>query len=201
MATRISAVFFLCIFLLAVPDNIRADEAITPKGVIEARYQDIEKIISSGVTDEAMREQIRELMETFVDYTELSRLTIKEHWEGLGAEKQKEFVGLFKQLIRRSYSRRFKSDVALTVKYNGDAVIKSGKAQLKTTVTSGNTTVDVEYRMHQPGATGGWWVYDLVIDEVSMLRNYRKQFADIIAKDGIEKLFANLHTRVDKGEE
>ncbi|NUN15720.1 MAG: ABC transporter substrate-binding protein [Myxococcales bacterium] len=201
MVTRMFALFFLCALVGAAPRVAVGNEAISPKGTIDARYQDIEKIISSSVSEDAMREQIRELMETFVDYTELSRLTIKEHWDGLGAEKQKEFVGLFKQLIRRSYSRRFKSDVTLTVKYDGEAVIKSGKAQLKTTVTSGNTTVDVEYRMHQPAGTEGWWVYDLVIDEVSMVRNYRKQFADIIAKDGIEKLFVNLRSRAEKGEE
>ena len=76
--------------------------------------------------------------------------------------------------------------------------MRKGKAKLSTTVSSGDITADVDYKLHVPEGKSEWWVYDIVIDEVSMMRNYRTQFAKIWKKDGKEGLLKTL--RNDKTE-
>ena len=159
--------------------------------LIEARYKDIDQIIASGEPVEATREKIITLMERFVDYKELSRRTLKTHWQGLDKQRQAEFIALFKQLIQRSYARRFEPDKRLKTTFNGPAEVrhakKTGKAMAKvqTSVSSGKITADVEYRTHVPHEAETWWVYDIIIDDVSLMRNYRNQFHKIITRDGL----------------
>ena len=188
--------FSLLIFCLS-PSLAYAETEVTPRGVVEDRYRAIDKIIAGDQSVEAMRDEIKGVMETFVDYRELSRLTIKTHWSELSSKKKDEFISLFKQLIQRSYAKRFKKDKKLQVVYEGDAEIRKGKARLNTEVTSGDTTVEVEYRFHQPESKKGWWAYDIVIDDVSLMRNYRKQFYDILQADGVDGLFVALRERVE----
>lgn len=163
-----------------------------PKEVVMARYAEMEKIISNGKPVEAMREDIKSIMEEFVDYRELSRLTVKRSWETFSASEKAEFIGLFKKLIQRNYAKRFKPDSSLKVTYEGEAEMRKGKARLRTTVGSGDISADVEYRMHQIAEKTGWWAYDIVIDDVSMMRNYRTQFSKIVKADGKEGLFKKL---------
>jgi len=190
------AVVICFLILVMTPALAFAETEITPRGVVENRYGQIDKIISSDQSTEAMREEIKGVMETFVDYRELSRLTIKTHWTDLSSSRQDEFIALFKQLIQRSYVKRFKKDRTLQVVYDGDAEVRKGKARLSTEVTSGETTVEVEYRFHHPETLKGWWAYDIVIDEVSLMRNYRKQFYHILMADGVDALFVALRKRV-----
>ena len=195
------AFVFCLLILIMTPGLVIAETESTPRGVVESRYAQIDKIISGDQSIEAMREEIKGVMETFVDYRELSRLTIKTQWPELSSARQDEFIALFKQLIQRSYAKRFKKDRTLQVVYDGDAEVRKGKARLSTEVTSGETTVEVEYRFHQPETPKGWWAYDIVIDDVSLMRNYRKQFYDILQADGVDGLFAALRKRVKEKRE
>ena len=179
--------------LLWTTSALGADD---PKGLVVKRYAQIETIISGEGTEDEMREQIKVLMEEFVDYRELSRLTVKTVWEELKSKEQAEFISLFKQLIQHNYAKRFKKDSELTVTYEGEGEIRKGKARLATTVESGDVTADVEYRMHKPEGKDVWWVYDIVIDEVSMMRNYRTQFRKTIKKSGVKGLFKQLRENV-----
>jgi phospholipid transport system substrate-binding protein len=180
---------------VALPDGPAA------RALIVGKYEVIDGIISADETVEKMRERITELMDTFVDFEELSRLTVKEQWDSMTPERRTEYVTLFKQLIQRSYAKKFKPDKKLVVKMADDVEEKQGKARLETTVSSGGTTADVEYRMHVPEGATQWWVYDIVIDEVSLMRNYRSQFQRIIKDSGVDGLMAKLGERVEAGGE
>ena len=181
--------------------KVGAQGVPSPESLIESRYAEIEKLLASEASEKEVRLQIMTLMDSFVDFEELSRLTIKTHWAELSSRRQKEFVDLFKQLVQRSYAKRFKKDRKFQVSYEGEPEIRKGRARLKTTVSSGETIVDVEYRLHMPAEKSGWWVYDLVIDDVSLMRNYRKQFYDILMADGVDVLFQKLRDRVVTGGE
>jgi phospholipid transport system substrate-binding protein len=172
-----------------------------PKSLIALQYAEFDKLVAGGMSVEDMRSRIVARMDDFVDFTEFSRLTIKEQWDGLSPEKRTEFVGLFKQLIQRTYARKFKPDSKLTVTYRGDAEEKEGKARLQTTIASGGTEADVEYRFLRPEGKSGWWVFDIVIDDVSLMRNYRSQFQKIVKEGGNDALFAKLREKVEAGVE
>jgi phospholipid transport system substrate-binding protein len=166
-----------------------------PKKIIDDKNKEIHAIIKSGADEEAMRAKIVDLMESFVDYGELSRLTIKDEWETLAPEKRAKFVDAFKKLIHRTYTRRFKANQAFSVDFQGEPLEREGRAQVRTTIHSGDTTADVFYSMFRPAEREGWWVYDIVIDDVSMMRNYRTQFTRVIKKDGFDKLLERIEKK------
>ena len=172
-----------------------APKDVAPKEVIANNYAKIEAVIASEKPVDAMREDIKRQMESFVDYRELARLTVKKKWEEFSSDEQIEFVGLVKGLIQGNYAKRFKPDTSLKVTYNGEPVFRKGKAKLSTTVASGDVTADVDYKMHKPEGKDEWWVYDIVIDEVSMMRNYRTQFGKIWKDGGKEALFKKLRKK------
>ena len=172
------------------------DAGTTPKEIVQKNYERIGSVIASGKEVDAMREDIKLLMNRFVDYKELSRLTVKNQWEQFSNTEQNEFTELVKGLIQRNYAKRFKPDTGLRVTYNGEPDIRKGKAKLNTTVSSGDITADVNYKLHVPEGHADWWAYDIVIDEVSMMRNYRTQFAKIWKRDGKEGLIKSLRSLV-----
>ena len=173
-----------------------ASPEATPREVIAARYQQMERIIQGGKPVEEMRDEIEASMDGFVDFRELSRLTIRREWPSMKSADQDEFVVLLQTLIARTYAKRFEPDHSLKVVYAGDAEMRKGRARLRTTVSSGKTTADVEYRMHRVGGSGGWFAYDIVIDDVSLMRNYRSQFQKIFQEGGtMETLLVRLRTQ------
>lgn len=172
-----------------------------PKQLIEDKNKAIHEVIQASPDDAALRPKIVDLMETFVDYGELARLTIKDQWEALAPEQRTEFVDAFKRLIHRTYTRRFKANQAFRVDFAGEPVMREGKAQVKTTIHSGKTTADVYYSMFKPDGKDDWWVYDLVIDDVSLMRNYRTQFTRVIKKDGFDKLLERIRAKAESNDE
>jgi phospholipid transport system substrate-binding protein len=175
-----------------------ANAGATPKEIVQKNYERIGSVIASGKDVDAMREDIKLQMNRFVDYGELARLTVKSQWNQFSITEQSEFTSLVKDLIQRSYAKRFKPDISLRVTYNGKPAMREGKAKLNTTVSSGDITADVNYKLHIPKGQIDWWAYDIVIDEVSMMRNYRNQFSKILKKSGKEGLMKTLRNGVEK---
>lgn len=186
---------------LTVALEAMAVAAPSPKQLIEDKNSAIHDVIKSSPDDAALRPKIVELMESFIDYGELARLTIKDEWGTLAPEKQKDFVESFKKLIHRTYTRRFKANQAFSVDFEGEPLLREGKAQVKTTIHSGKTTADVYYSMFKPNGKDEWWVYDLVIDDVSLMRNYRVQFTRVIKKDGFDKLLERIRSKSDSDDD
>jgi len=174
-----------------------ADAGATPKEIVQKNYERIGSVIASGKDIDAMREDIKLQMNRFVDYRELARLTVKNEWSHFSITEKGEFTNLVKDLIQRNYAKRFKPDISLRVTYNGKPVMREGKAKLSTTVSSGDITADVNYKLHVPKGQVDWWAYDIVIDEVSMMRNYRNQFSKILNKSGKEGLMKTLRDGVE----
>lgn len=172
-----------------------------PKRIIQYQYALFDRLVASGKDVEAMRAEIVRSMDDFVDFEEFARLTVKEQWDSFSDAQKTDYVSLFKQLIQRTYSKKFKPDSRLTVTYHGDAEQKKDRARLKTTIASGGVEADVEYRLLQKSSPTSWWVYDIVIDDVSLMRNYRSQFQRIVKSDGVDALFAKLREKVESGEE
>ena len=184
----------LCTLLLLAAPSLALAEA-GPKDLILDRNNAIRDAIRDTPDEPALRLKIVDLMESFVDYDELARLTVKDEWPSLSAEQQRDFTAAFKKLIHRTYTRRFKANQAFSVDFLGEPLLREGKAQVKTTIHSGKTTADVYYSMYKPEGKDAWWVYDLTIDDVSLMRNYRTQFTRVIKKDGFDKLLERIRSK------
>ncbi len=138
-----------------------------------------------------MRAGLRKIMDSFVDYNDLSQRTLVNQWGKLKPAQRKAFVAEFKQMIQRTYIRRFDGDVEFTIEYRGEPETDDkGVTMVESVIRAGRSEVRVDYAFHRKGQT--WMAHDVVIDEVSMVRNYRKQFHDIIGKEGFDGLMDKL---------
>ncbi|MCH8158051.1 MAG: ABC transporter substrate-binding protein, partial [Nitrospinae bacterium] len=105
-----------------------------------------------------------------------------------------EFIGLFKRLLENSYASKLEAYSNEKINYI-DEIVKGGYALVKTEVVRKGSTIAVDYKLIKEG--DNWKVYDFVIAGVSMIRNYRSQFAKIIRKDSYEVLVRKLTDKVN----
>ena len=172
----------------------KALAADDPKNLVEAKYAEIQTVVAKNPEKAAMQKGIRDVMETFVDYRELGKRTLSDKWDGMKKKEQDEFVADFKKMIQRTYVKRFNPNKEVKIEYKGSKLSeKDGTSTVLSVVHSGRSEARVDYRFHKREAA--WWAFDVVIDDVSMVQNYRKQFHDIWVKVGYEGLMAKIRKK------
>ena len=139
------------------------------------------------------RERIRRTVDDLCDWEEMSRRSLGRHWAQRTEQEKKEFVHLFGQLLERTYIDKVEGYSGEKVNYLGERVDGDYAEVDVKIVTNKNTEIPVIYRMRAKDQK--WWVYDMVIEGVSLVNNYRTQFSDIMAKSSFEGLMKKLREK------
>jgi phospholipid transport system substrate-binding protein len=180
--------------LIGLPWSAAAANPGDPLDFVKARYTELQEVVKKFPEKAPMQKGIRDVMETFVDYPELSRRTLADQWAKLKKKEQTDFVAEFKKMIQRSYVKRFDPGTVFTIDYAGDKRTDAeGSVTVPSTIRSGRSEAKVEYVLRT--LAGKWLAFDVVIDDVSMVRNYRKQFHDIMVKEGFPGLMERLRKK------
>jgi phospholipid transport system substrate-binding protein len=140
------------------------------------------------------REQIRKAVDELCDWQEVSRRSLGRHWAQRSEQEKKEFVQLFGQLVERTYIDRVEGYSGEKVNYTGERTDGDYAEVDVKIVTKKNTEIPVVYKLRSKD--GKWWVYDIIIEGVSLVNNYRTQFNDILAKSSYEDLVKKLKEKV-----
>jgi len=139
------------------------------------------------------RAQLRKIAEEIFDVEEMSRRALGPHWKARTPEEQREFMTLFADLLERSYISRVESGRGGKVIYAGETM-SGDEATVRTRiVTPQRTEVPVDYRMHRKD--GRWQAYDLNIEGVSLIANYRSQFNSVIQSSSYRTLVERLRSK------
>ncbi len=138
---------------------------------------------------------IRKAVDERFDWEEMARRSLATHWAKRTAEEKKEFVHLFSDLLERTYMKKVEDYSGEKVLY--EAETKDGDyATVKVKiVTKKNKNIPVEYRLKKEG--DNWLVYDVSIEGVSLVNNYRTQFNSIILQSSYENLVKRLKEKVE----
>ena len=139
------------------------------------------------------RECIRKAVDELCDWEEMSRRSMGRHWAQRSEQEKKEFVRLFGQLLERTYIDKVESYSGEKVNYLGERVDGDYAEVEVKIVTKKNTEILVLYKLRARDQK--WWVYDMVIEGVSLVNNYRTQFSDILAKSSFEGLMKKLREK------
>jgi phospholipid transport system substrate-binding protein len=124
------------------------------------------------------------------DWEELARRSLAQHWAQRTPDEKKEFTQLYRELLERTYLNKVQDYSGETVRYEGES-IESDYATVKVRIlTSKNTEISVDYRVMKKGTN--WLVYDLSIEGVSLVNNYRSQFNSILQKSTYQELVKKL---------
>ena len=137
-------------------------------------------------------EQLRGVVEPVLDFKRMSENALRAHWSTLTDPNKAEFVSLFRSLLFRSYLNRIrKANEDYTLQYEGEDA--KGRKAAAVTVIAQTSKAEIELVFHVLTTDGKTWITeDVVIDEVSLVQNYREQFTRIIKKDGYPVLLQKM---------
>ena len=142
------------------------------------------------------RKQIRAIADQIFDWQETGKRALARHWQGRSASEREEFSALFSDLIERSYISKIEQYSGERVEYVGET-IDGDQATVRTKlITKSNTEIPIDYRMQKEGDR--WRAYDVVIEGVSLVSNYRTQFNRIIQQSGYSELVNRMKTKQEE---
>jgi phospholipid transport system substrate-binding protein len=175
--------------------------AATPKETVETGVNNLLKTLGDSAFKAKPEDErisiIGAEIEKVFDFKELSRRTLGREWKKMNPEQQKEFVQLFRELLQGVYADRLLAYSDQKIVFGKETMLKKGRAEVQSYLqTSDGKKIPLFYRLTDK--SGSWKVYDVIIEGVSMVKNYRTQFKQIIAKDSPEKLLEILRAKVNK---
>ena len=148
----------------------------------------------SDKTDER-RKSLEKVVAARFDYTEMSRRALGAPWNQLTDQQKEEFVDLFRTLLTTSYAEKIETYSGEGVQYLNERTEKE-YAEVRTKVLSGKTEIPLDYRLINKGDE--WRVYDVVVDGVSLVNNYRGQFTKILRASSYSDLIDQLRKKSTK---
>lgn len=127
------------------------------------------------------------------DYNEMSKRVLGKAWRKLSKEEKENFVDLFTELLQYAYVGKIQNYAGQSIEFTGQR-IKGKRAEVKTELVDNNKTIPVSYIMLLEGDQ--WMVYDVVVEGVSLIRNYMEQFREILRKEQYSGLVKQIEKKV-----
>jgi phospholipid transport system substrate-binding protein len=180
-------VLFLTFVPTAAADNAKEQLQGTIDRVIE-----VLRTIRSQEDIERNRKSLRQILLTRFDFAAMAQRSLGKRWNDLKSQEG-EFISAFTDFVEHSYMSTLGSYRGEKVVYDSDRA--NGKsAEVDTRVVGGHgSPIKIGYKLHLSGEQ--WMVYDAVIDDVSVVGNYRSQFARILHTASLEELIQNLRAK------
>ena len=144
----------------------------------------------------AKRDKIRAAAENLFDFVELSKRTLGANWNNLNPEQRKEFVALYRGILEDTYVDRITAYTDEKVNFTKEVALSESTVEVQSVVVTKKSEIPINYRVIKRG--DGWKVYDVVIEGVSLINNYRSQFREILAKESPQGLLDTLRKKVEK---
>jgi len=178
---------FLLVYLL-LPQPSRAD------GPIEQVRATLDKVLiivrspnlKSAAQKEDLRARLAEVIYPRFDFVEMAKRSLGPHWARRTADEQREFVKIFAGLLGRSYADTIESYTSQKILYTREREDQNYAEVDTKIVTENREQLSINYKLHSVDKE--WKVYDLVIENISLVNNYRSQFDRVIARSSFEDL-------------
>lgn len=145
---------------------------------------------------EIKKEKLRVIYKAMFDENEFSRRTLSRNWSKFSSAQQAEFVKLFEEVLEKSYADKILDYTNEKVEFSKEEIKSDTQAEVQTKIITASKGIPIFYRMILKD--GKWKVYDVVVENVSLVQNYRTQFNDILTKNTPEQLLETLRKKVSK---
>ncbi|MBW1866075.1 MAG: ABC transporter substrate-binding protein [Deltaproteobacteria bacterium] len=167
-------------------------------GPMETAETEVNKILAvladESLTGEAgtkaKKEKLRSIFDNIFDYVELSKRTLGRNWKKLDTKQRDEFVKLYRKLLDSVYMERLLAYKDEKVIFSKESMISEKKGEVFSNIDTGDKLIPINYRLILK--ENKWKVYDIIIEGVSLVKNYRSQFNAILAKNEPEELLKIL---------
>ena len=145
---------------------------------------------------EAKQKKIESIADQMFDYVALSRLTLGKSWKKFNQEQKKEFISLYRTILEKAYMDKILSYTDEKVTFNKERMLSKKKAEVQTKIITKGTEIPIFYRVYLKD--GQWRVYDVIIEGISLIKNYRTQFREILANNPPEEVLKILREKTSK---
>jgi phospholipid transport system substrate-binding protein len=194
MKRPLAGVGILIFLFLSQPVNAGA-----PLDTVQANVNKVLEVLRDPVlkaesAKEIKKEKLRLIYDRMFDDVELSRRTLGRSWNTLDTPQRQEFVQLFRQVLEKAYVDKILSYTDEKIVFDKESILSGNQSEVPTRIVTSSKTIPISYRMIMKD--GVWKVYDVVIENVSLVQNYRTQFNDILAKNTPEQLLEILRKKV-----
>jgi phospholipid transport system substrate-binding protein len=195
---RIVAIVFIALAVTLLPGHYSASIAsvddgamATTQGLVQRSLQ-ILRNTNAPVTQR--RRDLRVVLEGHFDFTEMARSALGYHWRTLTPEQREEFTNLFKAFIEDAYLSKIQDYQGQDVQFIRERQLGGGYVEIDSKIVQGGKSpIPVNYLLEQKD--GGWMIYDVTVDAISIIANYRNQFNRVINEKGFPKLMSDLRAK------
>jgi phospholipid transport system substrate-binding protein len=140
------------------------------------------------------RRDLRAVLEGHFDFAEMSRSALGYHWRKLTPQQRDEFTSLFKAFIEDAYLSKIQDYKGQDVQFIRERPLGGGYVEIDSKIVqAGRDPIPVNYLLEQKD--GGWMIYDVTVDAISIIANYRNQFNRVINEQGYPKLVSDLRAK------
>lgn len=145
--------------------------------------------LKSDAHTKERRDQLRKVLYSRFDFTEMAKRSLGSHWRRRSPEERKEFVRLFTDLMERSYINKIESFTDETIVYLRE-ILDRNYAEVKSRITHKGEEFSLNYKARL--VNGEWKVYDVVVENISLVNNFRSQFNRVITRSSFADLVRKM---------
>jgi phospholipid transport system substrate-binding protein len=181
-----------------------AQEDKGPAPVVSAYYDQVLHVLTDkDLSKDQLREELQSMAREIFTFQVMAQMSLGRNWQDLNPDEQKEFVTLFTRLLENTYFQKLEEHLSEIREYSDDdmqvtdeIVFSSRKAEVQSKIVYDNKDVPVHYRFVKMDSE--WKIYDVLVEEVSLVQNYRSQFNDRLQKVSVPELMQEMRDKVEK---
>lgn len=190
-ATMLVVLVFMCSARFALAGNAHDQLKVSMDNLI-AVLQD--ETLKAPEKKNERREKIFRILEERFDFEAMGQRALGANWKTLSDPQRQEFVTAFSKLLKNSYVLKIERYTNEKINFK-DERPKGKYYYIYTDIISGEKTIPINYSLYEKGDQ--WLVYDVVIEGVSLVKNYRTQFDEVLRKDKFPGLMEKLNQQLD----
>jgi phospholipid transport system substrate-binding protein len=200
MFRKTATVMLITITAIALSAGIPCAKATTPLEQVKGTVEGIlalmrDEALSDPLKKAERREMIIARIDARFNFEEMSRRSLAKAWKGLSNEEKDQFVKLFSELLKNNYIGRIESYSDEIMDYAKEVINQNKKTRAKvyTNILRNGSEIPINYVLMKKGEE--WFVYDVDIEGVSLVRNYRSEFKRILSKEKFAGLIKRLQEK------
>jgi phospholipid transport system substrate-binding protein len=189
----------IVLILLSVTQCVLAQAKVAPPDPAERVQRGVELVLSivqdKTLSQDQRYEKVRAIVEQHFDFRSMSQSVLATNWKKASPEERRRFVDFFSEYIENIYFGAIEAYTGEEIEY-GEGRIRGKRALVDTFIVTKTARIPVTYKLKLND--GEWYAYDVIIEGVSLVNNYRRTFSAIIRNDGVDGLLNDIQQRIDK---
>ncbi len=184
------------IMVLMTSSSLLAADFSTPMGRVKDSVGRVISILNDKTLDrEESWQKIASVIDDGFDFRSMSQSVLATNWKKATPEERDRFTEFFSQYIEETYRSRIEAYTDEEIIYK-DEVIRGKRAVVETIIKTDTVEIPINYKLKEND--GEWYAYDVIVEGVSLINNYRNTFAVIVKNEGMEGLLSDIQRRIDR---